>query len=86
MVLTKVAHNDAKSFKKIGCIFPHRLGGGGVRPWCGKFHKIFIFLTLYPSLSILLYYSQFDANVKKVHCFNITNELTAQQTENLENY
>ena len=50
MVLTKVAHNDAKSLKKIGCIFPHHLGGGGVRPWCGKFHKIFIFLTLYPSL------------------------------------
>ena len=53
MVLTKVAHNDAKSLKKIGCIFPHHLGGGGVRPWCGKFHKIFIFLTLYPSLSIV---------------------------------
>ena len=51
MVLTKVAHNDAKSLKKIGCIFPHHLGGGGVRPWCGKFHKIFIFLTLYPSLN-----------------------------------
>ena len=29
MVLTKVAHNDAKSLNKIGCIFPHHLGGGG---------------------------------------------------------
>ena len=56
MVLTKVAHNDAKSLKKIGCIFPHHLGGGGVRPWCGKFHKIFIFLTLYPSLNKIFYF------------------------------
>ena len=56
MVLTKVAHNDAKSLKKIGCIFPHHLGGGGVRPWCGKFHKIFIFLTLYPSLIYIFHF------------------------------
>ena len=54
MVLTKVAHNDAKSLNKIGCIFPHHPGGGGVRPWCGKFHKIYIFLTLYPSLNFLI--------------------------------
>ena len=48
-------------------------------------------MTIYYSLEDALFticYSLGDAKVQKksVHCFNITNELTAQQTKNLENY
>lgn len=35
------------------------------------------------SLCISVYLMQM---LKKVHCFNNTNEVTTQQTENLENY
>ena len=43
MVLTKVAHNDAKSLKKIGCIFPHRLGGWGGQTLVWKIPQNFYF-------------------------------------------
>ena len=43
MVLSKVAHNDAKSLKKIGCIFPHRLGGWGGQTLVWKIPQNFYF-------------------------------------------
>ena len=43
MVLTKVAHNDAKSLKKIGCIFPHHLGGWGGQTLVWKIPQNFYF-------------------------------------------
>ena len=50
MNFSKVAQNDARSLKIIGCIFLH-LGGGGSKTPNAKFSSFFfIFLTLYRSL------------------------------------
>ena len=54
MVLTKVAHNDAKSLKKIGCIFPHRLGGWGGLTLVWKIPQNFYFsyFVSFPKLTV----------------------------------
>ena len=42
MNFSKVAQNDARSLKKIGCIFLH-LGGGDQKPQMQNFRHFFYF-------------------------------------------
>ena len=45
MNFSKVAQNDARSLKKIGCIFLH-LGGGGSQTPNAEFSAFFFFFLL----------------------------------------
>ena len=54
MSFSKVAQNDARSLKKIGCKLSHKVGGGGDQNQkCDKCHTFFLFSTLTGSLRII---------------------------------
>ena len=52
MSFSKVAQNDARSLKKIGCKLSHKVGGGDQNQKGDKCHTFLLFSTLTGSLSL----------------------------------